>query len=112
MRILVTGGCGFVGASISLALASRNPDWELIAFDNLRRRGSEVNLPRLRQAGVEFIHGDFREPGDLLGVSQIDALVECLGQPQCSSFASSSSSWTACAPDRLGRDAARIGSGG
>jgi CDP-paratose 2-epimerase len=81
MRILVTGGCGFVGASISLALASRNPDWELVAFDNLRRRGSELNLPRLRRAGVEFVHGDVRERDDLFGVSRIDALVECSAEP-------------------------------
>jgi CDP-paratose 2-epimerase len=81
MKVLVTGGCGFVGASISLALASRNPDWELIAFDNLRRRGSELNLPRLRLAGVDFVHGDVREPRDLLGVSGIDALVECSAEP-------------------------------
>jgi CDP-paratose 2-epimerase len=81
LRVLVTGGCGFVGASISLALASRNPDWELVAFDNLRRRGSELNLPRLRPAGVDFVHGDVRESRDLLGVSRIDALIECSAEP-------------------------------
>ena len=81
MRILVTGGCGFVGASVSVALASRNPDFEVLAFDNLKRRGSELNLPRLRLAGVEFVHGDVREPGDLLGVPRIDALVECSAEP-------------------------------
>jgi CDP-paratose 2-epimerase len=81
LRVLVTGGCGFVGASISLALASRNPDWELVAFDNLRRRGSELNLPRLRLAGVDFVHGDVRDPRDLLGGSGIDALVECSAEP-------------------------------
>ena len=81
MRVLVTGGCGFVGASVSLALAARNPDWELVAFDNLRRRGSELNLPRLRDAGVDFVHGDVRDPRDLLGVPRIDALVECSAEP-------------------------------
>jgi CDP-paratose 2-epimerase len=81
MRLLVTGGCGFVGASVSAALAARNPDWEVVAFDNLRRRGSELNLPRLRLAGVEFVHGDVRDPGDLLGVGHIDALVECSAEP-------------------------------
>jgi CDP-paratose 2-epimerase len=81
MRVLVTGGCGFVGASISVALASRNTDWELVAFDNLRRRGSEVNLPRLRQAGVDFVHGDVRDPRDLMGVTRIDALIECSAEP-------------------------------
>ncbi len=81
MKVLVTGGCGFVGASVSVALAARNPDWEFVAFDNLRRRGSELNLPRLRVAGVEFVHGDVRDPGDLLAVPRIDALVECSAEP-------------------------------
>jgi CDP-paratose 2-epimerase len=81
MRVLVTGGCGFIGASVSLGLAARNPDWELLAFDNLKRRGSELNLPRLRDAGVEFVHGDVRDPGDLFAVSHIDALLECSAEP-------------------------------
>jgi CDP-paratose 2-epimerase len=81
MRALVTGGAGFVGASVCIELAERNPDWELLAFDNLKRRGSELNLPRLRGAGITFIHGDVREPGDLMAVPQIDALVECSAEP-------------------------------
>jgi CDP-paratose 2-epimerase len=81
VKVLVTGGAGFVGASVSLALKERNPDWELLAFDNLKRRGSELNLPRLRDAGVAFVHGDVREPGDLMALPAIDALVECSAEP-------------------------------
>jgi CDP-paratose 2-epimerase len=81
MRALVTGGAGFVGSSVCLALAERYPDWELLAFDNLKRRGSELNLPRLREAGVTFVHGDVREPADLMAVPSIDALVECSAEP-------------------------------
>jgi CDP-paratose 2-epimerase len=81
MRVLVTGGAGFVGASVSLALKERNPEWELLAFDSLKRRGSELNLPRLRAAGVVFVHGDVREPGDLMALPAIDALVECSAEP-------------------------------
>jgi CDP-paratose 2-epimerase len=81
MRALVTGGAGFVGASVCLALAERNPDLELLAFDNLKRRGSELNLPRLREAGVTFLHGDVRELGDLMAVPRIDVLVECSADP-------------------------------
>jgi CDP-paratose 2-epimerase len=81
VRALVTGGAGFVGSSVCLGLAERNPDLELLAFDNLKRRGSELNLRRLREAGVTFIHGDVREPGDLLSVPQVDALVECSAEP-------------------------------
>lgn len=81
MRVLITGGAGFVGANIGLGLAARHPDWELSALDNLHRRGSELNLPRLREAGVSFVHGDVRELDDLLSIGEIDALLECSAEP-------------------------------
>ena len=80
MRILVTGGAGFVGGSLAVALAERGAH-DVVALDNLHRRGSELNLPRLRAAGVEFVHGDVRNPADLAGVGAIDALVECSAEP-------------------------------
>jgi CDP-paratose 2-epimerase len=81
MRVLVTGGAGFIGGNVAVELATRHPDWELTALDNLHRRGSELNLPRLREAGVAFAHGDVRVLDDLLGVGEVDALVECSAEP-------------------------------
>ena len=81
MRILITGGAGFVGANLAVALGGRHPDWEIAALDNLMRRGSELNLPRLREAGVEFVHGDVREPADLTAAGRFDAMVECSAEP-------------------------------
>ena len=81
MRILVTGGAGFVGAHLAVELAARRPADAIVALDNLYRRGSELNLPRLRAAGVEFVHGDVRELGDLLAIGHVDALVECSAEP-------------------------------
>ncbi len=80
-RVLVTGGAGFVGASLALALARRHPDWELLALDNLKRRGAELNLPRLRAGGVRFVHGDVREPADLDALPPCQAIVECSAEP-------------------------------
>jgi CDP-paratose 2-epimerase len=80
-RIVVTGGAGFVGANVAVALAERNPGAEVVAFDNLSRRGSELNLQRLRDAGVSFVHGDVREKDDLLTLDRVDALVECSAEP-------------------------------
>src|ERR1700710_354996 len=80
-RVLVTGGSGFVGASLCLGLAERHPGWQITAFDNLKRRGSELNLPRLRAAGVRFVHGDVRAQGDLLALAKVDAIVECSAEP-------------------------------
>lgn len=77
----MTGGAGFIGSSLSVSLSTRWPDWDVIAFDNLSRRGSELNLSRLRAAGVRFVHGDIRERDDLLSVEAVDALVECSAEP-------------------------------
>jgi CDP-paratose 2-epimerase len=79
--VLVTGGAGFIGANVSVGLAARYPAWEVVALDNLHRRGSELNLPRLLEAGVTFAHGDVREPNDLLEVGAVDAIVECSAEP-------------------------------
>ena len=80
-RILVTGGAGFVGSSLCLALKNHDPSAAVLAFDNLHRRGSELNLPRLRAAGVEFLHGDVRSPGDLAAAGLPDLILECSAEP-------------------------------
>ncbi len=79
--VLITGGAGFIGASLALELAARHPDWEIVALDSLHRRGSELNLPRLREGGVRFVHGDVRELEDLRAAGAFDALVECSAEP-------------------------------
>ena len=79
--VLITGGAGFIGASLALELAARHPDWEIVALDSLHRRGSELNLPRLRGGGVRFVHGDVREPEDLRAAGPFHALVECSAEP-------------------------------
>jgi CDP-paratose 2-epimerase len=80
-RVVITGGAGFVGSNLAVSLAARHPDWEIVAFDNLYRRGSELNLPRLAEAGVEFVRGDVREPEELRALPAIDALIECSAEP-------------------------------
>ena len=81
-RILVTGGAGFVGSSVALALKTAHPETHVTALDNLHRRGSELNLARLREAGVAFVHGDIRSLDDLTTLPELpDLIVECSAEP-------------------------------
>jgi CDP-paratose 2-epimerase len=81
MRIVITGGAGFVGSSLALLLKRDRSDLELCAFDNLRRRGSELALDRLKAGGVEFVHGDIRSADDLADLGGFDLLLECSAEP-------------------------------
>lgn len=81
-RILITGGAGFVGSAMAIGLAERWPDRQIIALDNLKRRGSELNIPRLLAAGVKFIHGDIRNTEDLNpDTLNPEIIIECSAEP-------------------------------
>lgn len=80
-RILVTGGAGFVGSNLAVGWKASFPAAEVVALDNLKRRGSEITVRRLRDAEVAFVHGDVRAPEDLEAVGPVDLLIECSAEP-------------------------------
>jgi CDP-paratose 2-epimerase len=80
-RILITGGAGFVGSNLALSFKRDRPSATIIVFDNLKRRGSELALSRLRAGGVEFMHGDIRSVEDLASVGPASVLVEASAEP-------------------------------
>jgi CDP-paratose 2-epimerase len=80
-RILITGGAGFVGSNLALSFKRDRPSATVIAFDNLKRRGSEIALSRLRAGGVEFMHGDIRSVDDLTSAGPASILVESSAEP-------------------------------
>lgn len=79
--ILVTGGAGFVGSNLCLKLKERYPDYSIIAFDNLKRRGSELNLIDFKEHGIAFVHGDIRNAEDIQAVGAFDVLIEASAEP-------------------------------
>jgi CDP-paratose 2-epimerase len=80
-RILITGGAGFVGANLAVSFKRHFADVEVFALDNLKRRGSELNIRRLAQAGVAFLHGDVRCREDLDACPPFDLLIDCAAEP-------------------------------
>jgi len=73
--ILITGGAGFVGSNLAILLKEKYADYSIICFDNLKRRGSELNLVKLKERGIEFVHGDIRDKSDF---EQIQVPVHCV----------------------------------
>ncbi|MBD3392107.1 MAG: NAD-dependent epimerase/dehydratase family protein [Chitinivibrionales bacterium] len=80
-NIIITGGAGFVGSSLALSLKERYEGISITAVDNLKRRGSELNLSRLREHGISFIHGDLRTPEDCDALPEADLLIDCCAEP-------------------------------
>lgn len=79
--ILITGGCGFIGSNLCILLKTKYPSYSIYALDNLKRRGSELNIPRLKEAGVEFIHGDIRNAEDLKLEQHFDYIIDAAAEP-------------------------------
>lgn len=81
MKIVVTGGAGFVGSTLCLQLKHKYPTYEIVAFDNLKRRGSELNLSDFQKKGIPFFHGDIRNNEDLSALGSFDVLIEASAEP-------------------------------
>ncbi|MBI2601906.1 MAG: NAD-dependent epimerase/dehydratase family protein [Deltaproteobacteria bacterium] len=82
MNILITGGAGFVGSRLALLYRERYPQSKIFAFDNLRRRGSELNLPMFKQHNIQFVHGDIRQPSDFTDLRiHPDLFIEASAEP-------------------------------
>lgn len=79
MRILITGGCGFLGTNISLKAIEKG--YQVTVMDNFVRSGSDRNAKILQDKGVEVIHGETRIEDDWNQLPKVDAVIHLAGQP-------------------------------
>ena len=80
-NILITGGAGFIGSNLAVYFKRKYPDLKVYALDNLVRRGSKFNLPRLKENNIKFIRGDVRRLKNLDLKFNIDLILECSAEP-------------------------------
>ncbi len=61
MKVLITGGAGFIGSNLASRFLSRGDD--VFIIDNLSRKGTESNLHWIQSLGgnLEFMHVDIRD---------------------------------------------------
>ena len=73
MRLLVTGGAGFIGSNFVHHVRRERPDWTVVVYDLLTYAGDRTNLDG---AGVELIHADICDAAALgPAVADADAVV-------------------------------------
>ena len=81
MKILITGGCGFVGSNLAILFKQYYTDSEVYCLDNLSRRGSEINLQKVIIAGGKFVHGDVRVKTDFDRIPSVDIVIDAAAEP-------------------------------
>jgi len=61
-RILLTGGCGFIGSNLVRFLRRERPDVHVVNLDALTYAGNRASLAEFEgDAGYTFVHGDIRD---------------------------------------------------
>jgi len=77
MRILVTGGAGFIGSNYCRFVLREHPEDEVVNFDKLTYAGNRENLREMEGDGrYSFVRGDICEEKVVEGVmGEVDAVV-------------------------------------
>ena len=81
MKILITCICGFAGASIAKTLLQSYSNLQIVGLDNFSRKGSEVNIPKLTNLGINLIRGDIRSQSDTNALPKVDWVIDCAANP-------------------------------
>ena len=61
MKILITGGGGFVGSNIAIYLKKKLKKSKIYSLDNLVRTGSSINKKRLKKLNIKNFNFNFKK---------------------------------------------------
>lgn len=80
MKLLVTGGCGFIGTNFIRLMLDKHPDWSITNLDKLTYAGNRLNLLDLEEnePRYTFVQGDICDRDlsmDLLEGNAFDAVI-------------------------------------
>ena len=78
MKILVTGGCGFVGANICLNLKKNYKN--IYSLDNLSRKSSKFNYNFLKNKKIKNYNFDIFNEKKLNRLQKFDLIIDCCAE--------------------------------
>ncbi len=76
MKIIVTGGAGFIGSNFVHYVYRERPDWDITVYDALTYAGNRKNIEGLDENRVHFLEANIcDEPTLDAAVAECDAVV-------------------------------------
>ena len=80
MKILITGGCGFVGSNLAIYLKKKRISTQINSLDNLSRKGTLLNLNRLKKNKIKNFKIDISNNKALKKLPKYDLIVDCCAE--------------------------------
>ena len=78
MKVLITGGCGFVGTNLAMFLHSKG--LKIDCLDNLSRKGSIYNLNLLKGKRIKNFKVDISNYNKIQKLPRYDLIIDCCAE--------------------------------
>ena len=79
MKILITGGCGFIGSNLGIFLKKNGHN--VFSLDNLYRAGSKLNLKRLKAYKIYNYKTDINNFNKIMSLPAFNLIIDCCAEP-------------------------------
>ena len=81
MKILITGGSGFVGSNIAIYLKKNLKNAKIYSLDNLSRQGSIINKKRLLKYKIKNFKVNIENFKQVNSLPKCNLIIDCCAEP-------------------------------
>jgi CDP-paratose 2-epimerase len=81
MKILITGGSGFVGSNIAIYLKKNLKGVKIYSLDNLSRKGSTINKKRLLKHKIKNYKLNIENFKNIISLPKFNLVIDCCAEP-------------------------------
>ncbi len=81
MKILITGGCGFVGSNLAIFLKKKIKNSSVFTLDNLLRKGSMLNKKRLKKNKIHNFNLNIENSKKIKLLPKFNLIIDCCAEP-------------------------------